>query len=363
MVFDDLRNTLYAKAIRNYVTPDSVVLDLGAGLGVHGLAAAAAGARRIYMVEPEPVAQVAKEIASVNGLADRIVVIEDAIENAKLPEQVDLIVSTSTGNLLFSEDLLPSLFFARDKHLKLGGGLIPDMAELLLAPISMPEIHAKHIGLWSVPNQGMDYSPARRFAANELLWLGRQESNAERLAAGVVLSSVDLKTAQNADCSGEAVCLIEKSGICHGLLGWVRIHLGDQWLSSDPAEPEVHWSPAILPIDQPLNLEEGEQITLALIRPAFGDWAWSISAKAGIRRQSTALGELGILRRLKLTAPDACPGLDQLGEDSLLVLEMMHEGQNIRNMADVLLKNRPSSYPNTEAAIRFVQGVVLRYGR
>ncbi|MEE4236564.1 MAG: 50S ribosomal protein L11 methyltransferase, partial [Anderseniella sp.] len=76
MVFDDFRNALYAQAIRKCVTSDSVVLDLGAGLGIHGLIAADAGAKRVYLVEPEPVVQIAKEIARANGLADRIVVLE-----------------------------------------------------------------------------------------------------------------------------------------------------------------------------------------------------------------------------------------------------------------------------------------------
>jgi predicted RNA methylase len=115
-----------------------VVLDLGAGLGVHGLLAAAAGAKRVYLVEPEPVVQLAKEIARANGLADRIVILEGRIEEVELPEQVDLIISVFTGNLLYSEDLLPSLFHARDRYLKPGGHLVPDFAELLLAPCRRP---------------------------------------------------------------------------------------------------------------------------------------------------------------------------------------------------------------------------------
>lgn len=44
MVFDQRRNAAYARAIAAHVRPDSVVLDLGAGLGLHGLLAARAGA-------------------------------------------------------------------------------------------------------------------------------------------------------------------------------------------------------------------------------------------------------------------------------------------------------------------------------
>ncbi|MBK6360782.1 MAG: hypothetical protein IPF39_12990 [Comamonadaceae bacterium] len=44
--------------------------------GVHGLLAAAAGARRVYLVEPEPVLRIAMEIAQANGLQDRVVALQ-----------------------------------------------------------------------------------------------------------------------------------------------------------------------------------------------------------------------------------------------------------------------------------------------
>ena len=55
MVFDARRNAAYVRALEKLVTPDTVVLDLGAGLGVLGLYAARLGAKKVYLVEPEPV--------------------------------------------------------------------------------------------------------------------------------------------------------------------------------------------------------------------------------------------------------------------------------------------------------------------
>jgi SAM-dependent methyltransferase len=363
MVFDEFRNGLYAEAIRKIVTPDSVVLDLGAGMGIHGLIAAAAGARRVYLVEPEPVVQIAKEIARANGLVDRIVVLEGTIEEVELPEQVDLIISVFTGNLLYSEDLLPSLFHARDRYLKPGGHLIPDFAELLLAPVSAPDLHAKNIGCWSEPHLGLDFSAGRRFASNEILWLNREELKAKRLAAGGVISALDLMAANQADCKGDMRCHIEKSGLCHGLLGWTRIRLGDQWLSTDPSSPEVHWSPAVLPLDPPLTLEAGEEIGISLQRPAHGDWTWTIKAASGSRRHSSFLARTDGPRRLRQVAPDTCPGLNGRGQNTLRVLAMMQEGRSNMEVAQVLTEQHHSSFPNTEEALQLVQGLALRYAK
>src|SRR4029079_11636152 len=161
---------------------------------IHGLIAAAAGAKRVYLVEPESIVQIAKEVAEANGFADRMVVLEGKIEEIELPEHVDIIVSAFTGNLLFSEDLLPSLFHARARYLKPGGRLIPDIAELMTCPVAAPEMHEKYLGIWSQTADGIDFSAARRFAANDILWLSREELRAEPLASGVALASVDLMT-------------------------------------------------------------------------------------------------------------------------------------------------------------------------
>lgn len=365
MVFDDLRNELYARAIRNFVTPESVVLDLGAGLGIHGLIAAAAGAKHVYLVEPEPVVQIAIEAARANGLAGRITVLEGTIENVMLPEQVDLIVSVFAGNLLFTEDLLPSLFHARDHYLKPGGRLVPDLAELVLVPVSAPDIHAKRIGRWSEPAQGLDFSAARRFAANEILWPERKElqDRVEQLAEPAVLTALDLTTATSAHCQGEARCRIAQSGICHGLMGWIRMRLGDQWLSTDPSSPEVHWAPGLLPIDPPMPVEAGQEVKITLQRPARGDWTWTIASVSESRRHSSFLAHTDSVRRMRTLAPGHRPGLGQQGENTLRMLQLMREGRSNQEIAQALAAMDSSSPGGIEEALRKVQALALRYGK
>lgn len=68
MMHDKRRNDYYFHALKQVVTANSIVLDLGTGLGIHGLLAAMLGAKQVYMVEPEDVITVAKQIAVENGL-------------------------------------------------------------------------------------------------------------------------------------------------------------------------------------------------------------------------------------------------------------------------------------------------------
>jgi predicted RNA methylase len=160
MAYDLRRNQAYYQALAKVITPDSVVLDLGAGLGVLGILAAKLGAKRVYLVEPEDVITVTNKIVQANGLSERVHCLQGKIEDIDLPEQVDVIISVFTGNFLLGEDLLPSLFYARDKYLKPDGILIPEAGVMQAAPIFAPDIYRENITCWSEPHLEIDYSPA-----------------------------------------------------------------------------------------------------------------------------------------------------------------------------------------------------------
>ena len=64
---DHNRNKAFEKALNNTITPESVVLDIGAGAGILSLMAARAGAKHVYAVEIKPmVAEAAREIIKLN---------------------------------------------------------------------------------------------------------------------------------------------------------------------------------------------------------------------------------------------------------------------------------------------------------
>jgi precorrin-6B methylase 2 len=362
MVYDHARNTCYLEAIKAAVNENSVVLDLGAGTGILGLLAAKAGAKKVYLVEPEPAVRVAVDLARANGLSDKITIVEKRIEEADLNEKVDLILSVFTGNLLYSEDLLPSLFYARDLYLKPGGLLIPDLAELVMAPVAAERLHHKHISQWSESNLGLDCSAVRRFAANEIVWQEVRELPPQLLGPGGVISSLDLASSSDPDCHGEISCIVEKTGECHGLMGWIRLRLGKLWLSTHPSSEEVHWSPVFLPIDPAPTVEKGEQLTIKLLRPAHGDWTWTLICAAGQFRHSSFLARINSPRDLSRLMPGHRPGLGSDGEALLSALMFMRDGECNSKIAERLLITSPGVFKNYEDALNRVKVLSARYG-
>ena len=362
MAFDNTRNELYEAAIRRFVTPDSVVLDLGSGLGVHALMAARAGAKRVFMVEPENVVHCAKEIATHNGYGDRVEAFQGCIEEIELPEKVDVIISVFTGNLLYSEDLLPSLFYARDKWLKPGGTLIPDSAELMLAPVSIAKTFEDSVAVWSTPHRGFDYSPLRRYAANGFLSDRSKGVEGELLAPAQPIAVADFYSANDTKLDASVTFNIEKAGTCHGLHAWIRIHVGDEWAATGPIKAPMHWTPTTFTLDPPLKLSAGEALDTRVRRPAYGEWVWTVQSNAGKAQRSTFLAAPILPSSLQALSENGVATLSERGQAAKFVINKLDGKTSNAQIVAAVHTNFPKQFSSAAQAKQFVTGLVGRFG-
>ena len=360
MVFDSVRNDCYSQAIKDEVTENSVVLDLGAGLGVHGFMAADAGAKKVYLVEPASIIEITKQLVDSNGLTDKIESIQGIIEKVELPEKVDCIVSVFTGNFLLSEDLLPSLFYARDKYLNSGGVLIPDRAKMEVVPIYAQEYYDEYIDCWS-NSPDLDYQMVRHQAVNTLYYDYFNERNEQSLAEPVELLDLDFMQATEASCRSRISVNITDDGICHGWLGWFQARIGKEWLSTSPDSKKLHWRQVFLPLNEPLNVKKGETLEFELNRPEFGEWTWTTTFADKKQRQSTFYSSFKSPKELLATSDDYIPELSDLGKVARFVLKLIDGGHSTLNMIESILQKYPTLFKDHKSAEAFVKSLIRKY--
>jgi precorrin-6B methylase 2 len=168
---DAARTQAYLAAIRANVRPGDVVVDLGTGNAVLAMAAARAGASRVYAIEASTFAGVAEQIILANGLADRIVVLRGWSNQIELPERADVLVSEIIGNDPLAEGVLLYVPDAIRRFLKPGGRILPNRIEVQLQVMAMPDAELlKHripearLQRWQAA-YGMDYRPFAAYAA------------------------------------------------------------------------------------------------------------------------------------------------------------------------------------------------------
>jgi precorrin-6B methylase 2 len=139
MLEDRVRTSRFIQAIRRTVRPGDVVVDLGTGSGVLAVAAAQAGAKRVYAIEVRPIAEVAARFFQGSGLGDRITLVRGVSTEIALPERADVLVSEMIGDDPLAEQILETTSDAVARLLKPGARLIPSALRIHAVPVVVPE--------------------------------------------------------------------------------------------------------------------------------------------------------------------------------------------------------------------------------
>lgn len=139
MLGDRVRTGSYLEAIRQVVRPGDVVVEIGTGTGVLSVAAAQAGAARVYAIEATVIGELARRVFERNGVADRVTLVQGLSSRVTLPERCDVLVAEIIGRDPLEEGVLEFTRDAVARFLKPGGRLIPSHLELLALPVVLPE--------------------------------------------------------------------------------------------------------------------------------------------------------------------------------------------------------------------------------
>ena len=372
MIADRVRIDAYAHALRDAVTPDSLVLDIGTGTGLFALLACRFGARHVYAVEPSDAIALARDIARANGYSSRITFIQDMSDRIRLSEPVDVIVSDIRGILPMCRKSLQSIVDARRRLLAPGGRLIPVRDRLMAAPVESQLLFERYTRPWDSPMHGLDMSAARALITNA--WYKGRSRPQELLARPVCWATLDYASLDGADVAGEASWIAERAGTLYGLSVWFDSELGaGAVISNAPEATELIYGSAFFPLSNPVEVCEGDRIDVRLRADPVGDehvWSWTTTIRAHARHsepkarfeQSTFYSMPMTRAQLHKRAADHRPELTEDGRIALLVLKSMRNGQSLEEIAAQLFAHHPERFDTRRAAFDHVCAFSGQYG-
>ncbi len=306
MMRDSARVGAYAAALKDAVSPSSIVLDLGAGTGMFSLLACAFGAKKVYAVEGAAAVHHLKLLAKENGFSDRIQIFHGDSNKITLPERANLLVTDLRGSLPFLGDNMDTLVDARSRHLTPDALIVPKEDVVRAVVVSAPAVYESLTGEFPVPAP----PSFRSFFEATLNTLHVTRSN-EIVASDVVsdaheLFRIDYRTCVPGVAHGIATLAVVRPGLAHGVCLYFDAHTSDAHMFSTAPGTSCVYGRSFLPWTTPVPLEEGDEIRIEVwATPAKGAYVWSWNTDVQRQgesvarfRQSTFLSEPFDLRAL-----------------------------------------------------------------
>jgi protein arginine N-methyltransferase 1 len=276
MLADEVRTSCFLRAIMETVKPGDVVVDIGAGTGVLSLFAVMAGASRVYSIEREPVIEVAREIASRNGMTESIVFLEGSSLDIEVPGKADVLITETIGNVGFDEGIISWVADAKRRFLKSDAALVPQRVDAMASLVSVPRDYAA-VDRWSHPLLALDFSPLSRIVRNNVLPVDM--SPAAIVTPPAVVFGTDFSSEPellSGSVQGEAL----KDAVVHGIGIWFRSSLtASLTLANGPPNPVPSWEQGLLPLNAPIEVHAGDQLRFEISTSGSGaEWTWQVAS-------------------------------------------------------------------------------------
>lgn len=290
MIDDDVRTHAFAAALEREVQEGDVVLDIGTGTGIFALIACRLGASKVYAIEPDEVIHVARDIARDNGFDDRIVFIQEMSTEVNLPEKVDVVVSDIRGILPLCGTNLVAIADARTRFMKDDGTLIPQRDTMMGVPVDSEDLYRLYDRPWAENDFGFDFGAGRRLVVNT--WQDGRATQHDYLATPFNMITIDYRIVEHPDVRTSNRCTIQRDGVVHGFNLWFETELVPGiGFSTAPHEPRRVYDSAFFPLEEAVEVQEGDRITFAFNADLVGteyDVSWNTRITDATGRMITA---------------------------------------------------------------------------
>eukprot|EP00928_Gymnodinium_smaydae_P076608 TRINITY_DN5965_c0_g1_i1.p1 TRINITY_DN5965_c0_g1~~TRINITY_DN5965_c0_g1_i1.p1 ORF type:complete len:578 (+),score=155.42 TRINITY_DN5965_c0_g1_i1:103-1836(+) len=303
MLQDGVRTSIYRRAIVE--NPDDfrglTAMDIGAGSGILSFFAAQAGASTVYAVEASSMAEVVEALAvgnAANLAGTQIKVVNKPVEkvtDAEVPDKVDVLVSEPIGTFLFNERMIESYLCARDRFLKPGGKMFPNVGDLCIAPFSDPTLHweqqSKNVFWKNNSFYGVDLTGALPRCSKEL----QRQPVVDYINPDFLVAKHQSLKFDFATCTVESLQHIEipfdfeitQPCLVHGIAGWFDAYFEGSnttvLLSTAPWCPGTHWYQIRFMLETPVAVNAGQHLEGTLVMTANNVQSYYIKLDAKIQ--------------------------------------------------------------------------------
>jgi type II protein arginine methyltransferase len=264
-VNDRHRNSAYHRALQALVTPETLVLETGAGSGLFAMLAARAGASHVYTCESDPqVAAIARTNIERNGLTDRITLFECDYNDLRLgdhlPRRADLLLHEFIASHFLVSKIGPMFNPIRTGLLTPEAQALPNRA----ASVGMLVGDQWLLDSIRVPSsvEGLNVTAINILASAGVSFPGPVAIE-KPLSSTVTLAEFDLLSEAGPRHTNRLIELqATAGGAATGVLQWIRNQFPDGSVYENRPELACNWWPTFWPFPHPVTLTKGDVLTV-----------------------------------------------------------------------------------------------------
>ncbi len=274
MVLDRTRMSAFIRAINATVVPGDIVVEIGTGTGVLAVAAARAGATKVYAIEAESIIDIAQKVASANNVEHRIEFVRGHSTQLDLADRGDVLITETIGNAGFDEGILAWVSDAQERLLKPNARLIPHSLAVNAALLELPS-DAAEIDRLLEPVDTFDLSPLRSLVVDSLAW--DLLSPVSQVSDTARMISVDLSDPPREMTAEQTLCA-RRAATVHAVGVWFDAGIGPGIsLSNQPGSLASSWNQGVVMLDRPFVLEPNDRLRLGVgIRDSGRHWSFRV---------------------------------------------------------------------------------------
>ncbi len=280
MLSDLERNRAFHDAIREVISKDDVVLEIGTGSGILSILSAKAGAKHVYGCEQLPeMVEVSLLNVERNKLQEKITVWNKSSSTLKaedFEQKPSVLIAEVFDAGFIGEHAIPSFRHAINELCGDNCKVIPKRAELKARLIHIPSLGTLHPAR---EIEGISIAAFDRFRIPmEYESVHLHKYDYEFCSDEFDLLDIDFKNLFNpipeyASESSSINVSITSSAEIHGVAFWFNLDLTDSiHLSNHPDRKNNHWGQAVFFFDEKKSFTVGENVSLEIFYNDYLIW-------------------------------------------------------------------------------------------
>lgn len=264
MLNDVQRNAAFEKALANAITGETIVLDIGSGTGLLAMMAARAGAKETITCEMvAPLADLARETIKRNGLAGRIVSLNEKSTSLVVGKQMsckaNLLVTETVDGALLGESIISTIAHAKANLLTEDAQIVPCAATVYGMVVESPRLRNFNSVQMAA---GFDVSLINQFATAGCYPVRIANFAHTPLTDPFEVFHFDFANGTIVPERKTINVRCERDGVGQCVVFWFTMQL-DQTISiSNEPGSTVHWEQAVQCLEREVPIRAGETIAI-----------------------------------------------------------------------------------------------------